>query len=155
MRLTTKSRYGLRMVLDLALYADQGPVPISDIAQRQKISVKYLERLISQLRRGGLVTSHRGAAGGHELALSPEKISVGDIVRILENCAAITDCAENEEKICGVCNRAGDCLSQWVWIEASRALFDCLDRITIDMLMKNRDQLIRQVHADGSCLPGE
>ncbi len=138
------------MILDLALYADQRPVPVGDIAQRQKISMKYLERLISQLRRGGLVISHRGAAGGHELALPPEQISVGDIVRILEDCTAITDCAENEDRVCGVWSRAGDCLSQWVWIEASRALFECLDAITIDMLMKNRNLLIEQVHANGS-----
>ena len=146
MRLTTKSRYGLRMILDLAIYAEDGPVPLSDIAHRQNISMKYLEKLIRQLRRGGLVTSHRGAAGGHQLARPPEKISVGDIVRILENCTAITDCAESEDKFCGICNRAGDCLSQWVWVEASRALFERLDKISIAMLTKNRNQLIREVH---------
>lgn len=149
MRLTTKSRYGLRMILDMALYGEKEPVPLSDIAHRQNISMKYLEKLIRQLRRGGLVTSHRGAAGGHRLARLPSKISVGDIVRILENCTAITDCAEKEEMVCGICNRAGDCLSQWVWIEASRALFERLDRITIAMLMENQTRLIKEVHAFG------
>ncbi|MBS3731387.1 MAG: Rrf2 family transcriptional regulator [Desulfobacterales bacterium] len=147
MRLTTKSRYGLRMILDLALYAEKGPVPLSDIARRQNISMKYLEKLIRQLRRGGLVSSHRGAAGGYEVTRPLAQITVGDIVRILENCTAITDCAESDEKNCGTCNRAGDCLSQWVWVEASRALFERLDRITIAMLTRNRQQLIREVHA--------
>ncbi|MGM0452441.1 MAG: RrF2 family transcriptional regulator [Thermodesulfobacteriota bacterium] len=147
MRLTTKSRYGLRMVLDLALNAKEGPVPLNDIAYRQNISMKYLEKLIRKLRAGGVVTSQRGAYGGHRLAWQPEKITVGDIVRLLEDCTALTDCAENEEKICGVCNRAGDCLSQWVWIEASRALFDRLDRITIDQLMRNRTELIKEVRS--------
>jgi Rrf2 family protein len=147
MRLTTKSRYGLRMVLDLALYAEQGPVPLSDIAHRQNISIKYLEKLIRRLRAGGLVNSQRGAHGGHTLAKSPESITVGDIVRLLENCTALTDCAENQDKTCGVCNRAGDCLSQWVWIEASKALFERLDKINIAGLMRNRADLIREVHA--------
>lgn len=146
MRLTTKSRYGLRMVLDLALYAEQGPVPLSDIAHRQNISIKYLEKLIRRLRAGGLVNSQRGAHGGHTLAKSPESITVGDIVRLLENCTALTDCAENQDKTCGVCNRAGDCLSQWVWIEASKALFERLDKINIAGLMRNRADLIREVH---------
>ncbi len=145
MRLTTRSRYGLRMILDLALYAGDGPVPLNDIACRQKISMKYLEQLIRKLRAGGLVQSQRGACGGHQLALSPENITVADVVRLLENCSAITNCAENEEKICGVCNRAGDCLSQWVWIEASRALFERRDQITISELMKNRSQLINEI----------
>ena len=148
MRLTTKSRYGLRMVLDLALYADGGPVPLSDIAHRQNISIKYLEKLIRQLRAGGLVNSQRGVYGGHTLAKQPEFITVGDIVRLLENCAALTECAENQDKTCGVCNRAGDCLSQWVWIEASKALFERLDKINIAQLMRNRADLIKEVQSN-------
>lgn len=147
MRLTTKSRYGLRMVLDLALNANEGPVPLSDIAHRQNISMKYLEKLIRKLRAGGVVNSQRGAYGGHQLARQPEKIAVGDIVRLLEDCTALTDCAEREDMVCGVCNRAGDCLSQWVWIEASKALFDRLDRISIAHLMRNRTELIKEVQS--------
>ncbi len=147
MRLTTKSRYGLRMVLDLALNANRGPVPLNDIAHRQNISMKYLEKLIRKLRGGGVVTSQRGAYGGHQLARQPEKITVGDIVRLLEDCTALTDCAEREDMVCGICNRAGDCLSQWVWIEASKALFDRLDKITIEQLMRNRAALIQEVQS--------
>src|SRR5210317_1524729 len=113
MRLTTKSRYGTRLILDLAIYAKKGPVPLGDVAKRQNISVKYLEQLILKLKKAGLVESQRGPFGGHMLAKPPNEITIGDIVRILEGSAAITDCAEMDDKLCAECNRAGDCLSRW------------------------------------------
>lgn len=142
MRLTTKSRYGTRLILDLAIYAQKGPVPLSDVAKRQKISLKYLERLISKLKKAGLVKSQRGPFGGHMLNKPTAKISVGDIVRTLEETAAITDCAETSDKLCGICNRAGDCLSRWVWIEASKAMFNRLDEITIGSLVEGKKEQI-------------
>jgi Rrf2 family iron-sulfur cluster assembly transcriptional regulator len=135
MRLTTKSRYGTRLILDLAVNAKTGPVPLSDVSKRQNISLKYLEQLILKLKKAGLVKSQRGPFGGHMLAKPPDTIRIGDIVRTLEETTAITDCAEKEEKLCGVCNDAGDCLSRWVWIEASKAMFDRLDQITIGSLL--------------------
>ena len=134
MRLTTKSRYGTRLILDLAINAQYGPVPLSDVSKRQKISLKYLEHLIRKLKKAGLIKSQRGAHGGHMLKKPPCDITVGDIVRTLEKTNAITDCAETKAKLCGVCNRAGDCLSRWVWIEASEAMFKRLDEITIESL---------------------
>ena len=143
MRLTTKSRYGTRLVLDLAANAKTGPVPLSDVSKRQNISLKYLEQLIVKLKKAGLVKSQRGPFGGHMLAKSPNQISVGDIVRTLEESTAITDCAERETQLCGVCNLAGDCLSRWVWIEASKAMFDRLDKITIGgLITKRKDSII-------------
>ncbi|MBT8357628.1 MAG: Rrf2 family transcriptional regulator, partial [Deltaproteobacteria bacterium] len=130
MRLTTKSRYGTRLILDLAIYAKKGPVPLGDVAKRQNISVKYLEQLILKLKKAGLVESQRGPFGGHMLAKPPNEITIGDIVRILEGSAAITDCAEADGRLCGECNQAGDCLSRWVWVEASKVMFDRLDQIT-------------------------
>ncbi len=142
MRLTTKSRYGTRMLLDLALHGDKGPVPLGDIAKRQNISLKYLEKLIPKLKEAGLITSQRGPFGGHVLAKAPEEIRIGDIVRVLEEKTAITDCAERNEKLCGVCNRAGDCLSRWVWIEASKAMFQRLDTITLGTLIHQKVHLL-------------
>lgn len=142
MRLTTKSRYGTRMILDLALYGTSGPVSLGDVAKRQNISLKYLEKLIPKLKEAGIVTSQRGPMGGHMLARDPESISVGEIVRILEENTAITDCAERNDRLCGICNRAGDCLSRWVWIEASKAMFSRLDQISIAMLINQKDTLI-------------
>jgi len=135
MRLTTKSRYGTRLILDLAIYAKEGPVPLGDVAKRQNISVKYLEQLILKLKKAGFIESQRGPFGGHMLLKPPSEITIGDIVRTLEGTTAITDCAEMDEQLCGECNRAGDCLSRWVWVEASKAMFDRLDQITIESII--------------------
>jgi Rrf2 family iron-sulfur cluster assembly transcriptional regulator len=138
MRLTTKSRYGTRLILDLAVNAQKGPVPLGDVSRRQNISLKYLEQLIRKLKLAGLVKSQRGPFGGHMLNKAPENITVGEIVRTLEETTAITDCSERDEKLCGICNKAGDCLSRWVWIEASNAMFSRLDEITIGSLLSSK-----------------
>jgi len=124
-------------MLDLAIYAKDGPVPLSDISRRQNISLKYLEKLIRKLKSAGFVKSQRGPFGGHMLARSPDEITVGDLVRVLEDTTAIADCAESDDPVCGVCNRAGDCLSRWVWVAASRAMFDTLDRISLARLVNS------------------
>jgi len=129
-------------MLDLAVNAQEAPVPLSDVSRRQNISLKYLEQLVRKLRSAGLVESHRGPYGGHMLAKTPAEIKVGDIVRALEKTTAITDCAERPDKLCGICNRAGDCLSRWVWIEASKAMFKRLDEITIGGLVGHKKELI-------------
>jgi Rrf2 family iron-sulfur cluster assembly transcriptional regulator len=141
MHLTTKSRYGTRMLLDMAIHGNEGPVPLGDIAKRQNISLKYLEKLIPKLKKAGIVHSQRGPFGGHQLAKAPEEIRIGDIVRVLEGKTAITDCAERGDKLCGICNHAGDCLSRWVWIEASQAMFERLDTITLGMLIHHKEDL--------------
>ena len=128
MRLTTKSRYGTRFIIDIAINGKENPVPLSDVSARQNISLKYLEQLTRKLKKSGIIKSHRGPFGGHMLAKSPDEITIGSIVRSLEESTAITDCAEQEKQVCGVCNRAGDCLSRWVWIEASRVMFDRLNQ---------------------------
>lgn len=138
MRLTTKSRYGMRLILDLAEYAREGPIPLRNVSKRQNISLKYLEQLIRKLKRVGLIQTRRGPNGGHMLAKAPADITVGDIVRALEENTAITDCSERDVQLCGVCNRAGDCLSRWVWTEASEAMFKRLDQITIGSLLTER-----------------
>jgi len=121
-------------MLDLAINAQKRPVPLGDVSKRQNISLKYLEHLIRKLKEAGLIKSQRGPHGGHMLKKRSCDITVGDIVRTLEKTTAITDCAVTGDKLCGVCNRAGDCLSRWVWIEASEAMFKRLDEITIESL---------------------
>ncbi len=143
MRLTTKSRYGTRLVLDIAFNGKEKPVPLGDVSSRQNISLKYLEQLTVKLKKAGIISSHRGPFGGHMLAKDPAEISIGFIVRTLEESTAITDCAEQEKKVCGVCNRAGDCLSRWVWLEASRAMFDRLDKITISSLLAMENEAFK------------
>ena len=135
MRLTTKSRYGTRLILDLGVYGADNPVPLGDVSKRQNISLKYLEQLTVKLKKAGLIKSLRGASGGHMLAKPADQITIGDIVRTLEDKAQLTDCADDQRNICGVCNKAGDCLSRWVWVEAANAMFDRLDNITVQRLL--------------------
>ncbi len=144
MRLTTKSRYGTRLVLDIAMYGKEKPVPLSDVSSRQNISLKYLEQITAKLKKAGVINSQRGPFGGHNLAKKAEDITIGDIVRILEETTVITDCSEQKKQVCGICNRAGDCLSRWVWVEASRAMFDRLDQITVAVLLSTENQALKK-----------
>ncbi len=145
MKLTTKSRYGTRLLLDIAVYGKDKPVPLSDVTGRQNISLKYLEQLTRKLREAGILKSQRGPLGGHMLAKSPEDITIGEIVRILEDPPVFVDCAESDNLVCGVCNRAGECLSRWVWVEASRAMFDRLDQITISSLLSIENEKFKKL----------
>lgn len=143
MRLTTKSRYGTRLVLDLALHAQTGPVRLNEISKRQSISLKYLEKLVRMLKKEGFVKSVRGPYGGYMLAKQMGEISVGDIVRVLEGSDAITDCAESENT-CGTCTRAGKCLTQHIWAETSEAMFKKLDSFKIDKLIQGSDEIMEK-----------
>lgn len=149
MRLTTKSRYGTRMILDLALNAQDEPVRLSNISKRQGISLKYLEKLVRELKKAGLVKSIRGPYGGYMLNRPTKDISVGDIVRVLEGSEAITDCTEDDD-FCGACNRAGKCLTQFIWAETGKAMFAKLDSFKIDQLIQKSDEIIKGVHSFSS-----
>ncbi len=135
MQLTTRSRYGLRMLLDIALHGDNGPVRIQDIAKRRNISVKYLEQLIRALKKAGFINSKRGPKGGHVLAMAPERIRVGDVVRALENRPELTECVGNPS-ICGIAN---ECVTRQIWTQATESIFRELDAICIsDLLVQAR-----------------
>ncbi len=143
MRITTKSRYGTRLIIDLALNAQEGPVRLSDISKRQGISLKYLEKLIKNLKNSGYVKSVRGPNGGYMLARPMKEISVGDIVKVLEGSDSIIDCSD-KENACGVCNRAGECITQWIWMEASDAMFKKLNSFRLDKLVKESHKYTRK-----------
>ena len=143
MRLTTKSRYGTRLILDLALNAQNKPVGLREIAKRQSISLKYLEKLIRKLKKAGLVKSMRGPYGGYMLAMPMEDISVGDIVRVLEGTNTITDCAECHN-IHDSCARIGECLAQYIWAETGKAMFVKLDSFKIDKLIQKSNEIMRK-----------
>ncbi len=131
MKLSTRSRYGTRMMLDLAQHYDQGPVQIGDISKRENISVKYLEQLIIPLKKANFIKSVRGPKGGHMLAKPPEEITVGEIVRILEGGINLTNCIENPE----VCDRTTSCLTRGVWKEATKAMYDKLNSVTLSKMI--------------------
>ncbi|KPJ79106.1 MAG: hypothetical protein AMJ54_00105 [Deltaproteobacteria bacterium SG8_13] len=132
MKLSTRSRYGTRLVLDMAQHYDQGPIRLSDIARRQNISMKYLEHLVRPLKQADYVMSVRGPKGGHYLARSPEEISVGDIVSVLEGGIELTACTVDPDS----CQRSDDCATRFVWHEATKAMYRRLSQITISDLMK-------------------
>lgn len=136
MKLTTRSRYGTRMILDLALHGQNGPVRIKDIAARQGVSIKYLEKLVRELKLAGFVTSRRGPRGGHVLARPLDEISIGAIVRALEGDLTLVDCDSHE----ATCPRLTACLTRSVWAEAARAMHEKLDAITLaDLVPGNKE----------------
>jgi len=132
MKLSTRSRYGARILVDLAHHNGQGPVQIGEISKRQDISVKYLEQLIRPLKQASMVTSVRGPKGGHMLAKDPADITLGQIVRLFEGQAELVECISNPEQ----CNMADDCQVRLAWKEATRVLYEKLDSTTISDLMQ-------------------
>ena len=131
MKLSTRSRYGTRILVDLARNKDQGPIQIGEISKRQDISVKYLEQLIRPLKKAKLVTSVRGPKGGHLLAEKPENISLGQIVRLFEGQSDLVECISYPEK----CAMSDDCQVRLAWRDATEVLYEKLDSTTISDLM--------------------
>ena len=136
MKLSTRSRYGTRMMLVLARHYDEGPIRIGEIAKDQDISVKYLEQLIIPLKKADLIKSVRGPKGGHMLAKPPEEITVGEIVRVLEGGIDLSGCIENPDE----CNRSGSCLTRSVWGEATKAVYDKLNSITLSKILEKNER---------------
>ena len=131
MKLSTRSRYGILAMYDLARQSAEGPQPISAIAERQFIPEAYLEQLIGPLRRDGLVRSVRGAQGGYMLARPPEEITVGQVIRSLEGELNLVNCLSGED----ACDRACSCATRIVWQKLSEGLNRIADGITLqDMI---------------------
>jgi Rrf2 family iron-sulfur cluster assembly transcriptional regulator len=127
MKLSTRSRYGTRIILELARHFGQDPLQVSQIARKQNIPAKYLEQLIRSLKQAGLITSVRGAKGGHRLSERPEKITVGQIVRHLEGQTDLVKCVSLPEK----CQMSDECRVRRVWMDATAAMYAQLDAVTI------------------------
>jgi Rrf2 family iron-sulfur cluster assembly transcriptional regulator len=132
MRLSTKSRYGTRFLIDLAEHYTEGPVQISQIAGRQDISVKYLEQIIIPLRKANLIKSIRGRNGGHMLARPPEEITMGEVLEILEEGMEIAGCVNNPD----TCKRSVDCKSRDLWGIVSAAIYDKLNSLKLSEIIK-------------------
>lgn len=112
MRVSTRGRYGTRLMVDLAQHYADGPIPLAAIAKRQDLSAKYLEQLIILLKGAGLIRSVRGRNGGYMLARKPEKISLGEIVETLEGKLAVADCVLEPD----LCYRAVECPTRDIWV---------------------------------------
>lgn len=133
MKLSTKGRYGLRALIDLAQYSEQEAVSISSISQRQNISESYLEQLVAKLRKAGLVVSIRGAQGGYRLAKPADTISVGDILRALEGNLQAVECSALTDE---GCQGADLCVTKYVWQRINESIAKTVDEMMLDQLVE-------------------
>jgi len=137
MKLSTRTRYGVRAILELAGNQDKGPMQIKTIAHRQEISVKYLEQLMAILKSAGFVRSVRGAKGGYILAKPANQIKLSDVFTVLEGPVATVECVENEN----YCARAADCVTRQVWAEVQQAIMGVLQSMTLqDLVDRTKDK---------------
>lgn len=141
MKISTKGRYALRLMLDLAYNHTGSFIPIKNISQRQDISDKYLEQIITQLSRAGLVKSARGAQGGYMLAKEPQEYTVGEILRLLEGNLAPVACVDDTKD--ASCTRADECVTMEVWREIKDAVNKVVDNITLADLVEQQRQKCR------------
>jgi len=143
MRISTRTRYGMRAILELALAYKAGPLQIKVIAERQNISNKYLEQLIAIIKSAGLVRSIRGPHGGYVLAKSPEDIKLSEIFRVLEGPVFTVECVENKE----ACASFADCITRRLWIEVNDAILNVLTNKTLQDLvdMSEKEKMNYQI----------
>ncbi|MBU3875559.1 Rrf2 family transcriptional regulator [Faecalicatena sp. AGMB00832] len=150
MKLSTKGRYGLRALIDLAQYSETEPVSITSISDRQGISERYLEQLMAMLKKAGLVKSIRGAGGGYILAKELKDISVGDVLRALEGSLEPVECSGlNPEE---GCKAADSCVTKYVWQRINDSINQTVDEIKLDQLvMESRKMGCHDPHGQTGC----
>ena len=144
MRLSTKGRYGLKAMFQLALHYGEGPIPLNNIAQEQNISENYLEQLVATLKKDGFLESVRGSQGGYYLSKSPSKITVGNILRALEGDIAPVDCVINGDDI--ICERAEYCVTKLVWEKIRDSIDDVIDSITLQDMIVEHNIIMSKKH---------
>ena len=125
MKLSTKGKYGVRALFEIARNFGKGPLAIKEIAERQKISLSYLEQILHKLGKAGIIESVRGPHGGYELARRPADLTIGDVVRALEGPIALSHCLEPGES--GTCYQADDCVARMVWSKVGAKIEEALD----------------------------
>ena len=154
MKFSTKTRYGTRMILDMAQNYGRSAIQLGEIANRQNISLKYLEQIIRPLKKADYIKSFRGAKGGHILSKPPEEITVGEIVAVLEGGDTLIQCDKDPED----CERVDTCLTRYLWMEAATAMFQRLSSITFaDLITLKKDvcknKFIDYLTSDGQSNP--
>lgn len=145
MKISTKGRYALRLMLDLALTGNEKPVPLRDVAQRQSISDKYLEQIVTQLSRSKMVRSIRGAGGGYLLTRDPAEYTVGEILRALEGNLAPVSCAVDGQ----CCERIDRCVTVEVWSAIQDAVSGVVDNMTLADLVRRYHEKCDQQPTQG------
>ncbi|MBU2534915.1 MAG: Rrf2 family transcriptional regulator [Chloroflexota bacterium] len=136
MKLSTRTRYATRALLDLALHSKEEPVLLRDIAQRQQISLPYLEQLVAPLKAGGLIRSIRGTKGGILLAKHTEEIKLSDVINLLEGPLALVDCINDAN----LCDRSEFCATRDIWGELQTAIDGVLEATTLHDLAERQKQ---------------
>ena len=136
MRISTKGRYALRMLLYLAEHPDDGFISLKEVAERQEISKKYLEQIIPVFNKTDLLRTNRGAQGGYMLSRSPAQITVGEILRLTEGSLSPVSCVEDPAS----CSRSADCMTLPVWQGLSRVIDEYLDSITLQDLLEQQHE---------------
>jgi Rrf2 family cysteine metabolism transcriptional repressor len=146
MKISTRGRYGTRVLLDLALREGKEPVPLKDIARRQQISLLYLEHIIAPLISAGMIRSTRGAHGGVQLAKPPREIKLSEVLGLLEGSIAPVDCINDPE----ACSRSELCATRDVWVELKKAIEGVLESKTLQNLveMQNKKKAVDMVMYD-------
>lgn len=138
MKISTKGRYALRMLCDLAQHRNNGYISLKDIAERQDVSKKYLEQIVPMLNKADILKTNRGYQGGYMLAKSPDKYTVGDILRITEGSLTPVACLDDDPNMC---ERSGNCITLPLWKGLNKVINDYLDSITLqDLLDKSQNQ---------------
>jgi Rrf2 family protein len=141
MQLSTKGRYAVRAMFDLAFYSKGEPVPLSRISEREEISLHYLEQLFNKLRKGGVVESVRGPSGGFRLSRKPSEITVEEIIRIVEGNIALVSCVEQKDKK-KICHRADKCVTFILWKRLGKSITDFLSAVTLqDLVTESREMM--------------
>ncbi len=136
MKLSTKTRYGTRMLLDLAIHqTGNNPVPLKDIAERQQISLPYLEHIVAPLIAAGIINSLRGSKGGIFLAKNTQDITLKEVVELLEGATSPVECVTSPH----ACSRSGICAAQEVWCEIKRAIDQVLVSTTLQNLVERQN----------------
>ena len=136
MKLSTRGRYAMRAMLDLALHYGEGPILLKDVAKREQVSERYLEHLTLPLRAAGLVRSARGARGGFTLAKPPSQIRLIEVMQVSEGSIALVECVSDPE----VCSRASLCVTRDIWAEMKKAMNGILESTTLQDLVERRKQ---------------
>lgn len=138
MKLSTRGRYGLKAMFQLALHYGEGPIPLNVIASQQELSENYLEQLFSALRKDGLIKSVRGAQGGYMLAKHPQNITVGNILRVLEGNMAPVDCVIDDA---GSCHKEENCVTKLVWMRMTDSINSVIDSITLQDMLNEQQEM--------------
>ncbi len=139
MKLSTKGRYGTRLMVDLAIHHNHGPVLLKDIAARQEISEKYLWQLIPPLKNAGLIRSGRGAHSGYELTRPPEQVTLKDIILAVEGPLLLVQCVRNPN----ACQRMEACGTRGIWAEVSEKISRVLETVTLSGMAERQNNLSR------------